>query len=390
MKLRILADSFSEGIQSDASNGSLIIKPCTPAEIAFYESASQHEAFQTHMPTYYGKLTLNADQSANALVPEVALNNHGLSSNRAGEHLPTTVLANGLMSPISPHTSFQNSTPTHSQSATSKRTSWKPSGGKKLDTGFAVVLENVAHGFTRPNILDIKLGARLWADDAPIAKRVKLDEICRQTTSGSLGFRIAGMTVWKGTTEESIKGKPSTKDYEMKNGYRRYDRDYGRTLTQTNVKDGFLEYLGGVDPNGKLKSRRSLLIAKRIARELRSIKWVLGNEESRMYSASILMVYEGDEQALEAALREEDILRTSEAEEQQRNIEAVPDTSAEDNDDNDDDDEDEDIVPKVHDVRLIDFAHAQWTPGQGPDENVLHGVRSVLAIFNEIAKHGAA
>ena len=145
------------------------------------------------------------------------------------------------------------------------------------------------------------------------------------------------MTVWKGTTEESIKGKPSTKDYEMKNGYRRYDRDYGRTLTQTNVKDGFLEYLGGVDPNGKLKSRRSLLIAKRIARELRSIKWVLGNEESRMYSASILMVYEGDEQALEAALREEDILRTSEAEEQQRNVEAVPDTSAEDNDDNDDD-----------------------------------------------------
>ncbi len=337
------------------------------------------------MPTYYGKLTLNAGQSANTLVPEVALNNHGLSGNQAVEQPPTTLLTNGLMSPISPHPSAQSSAPAY-QSVASKRTSWKPSGGKKIDTGLAIVLENVAHGFTQPNILDVKLGARLWADDAPTSKRLKLDESSRQTTSGNLGFRIAGMTVWKGTSEESTRDKPSTKDYEMKNGYRRYEKTYGRILTQTTVKSGFLEYLGGIDANGKLKSRHSKLISKRIARELRSIKWVLENEESRMYSASILMVYEGDEQALETALHEEELQGTREAEEQERNDVSIPEEIAEDDDD---DDVDEVVAPKIYDVRLIDFAHAQWTPGQGRDENALRGVRSVLTIFNEIAKQDA-
>jgi 1D-myo-inositol-tetrakisphosphate 5-kinase/inositol-polyphosphate multikinase len=49
------------------------------------------------------------------------------------------------------------------------------------------------------------------------------------------------------------------------------------------------------------------------------------------------------------------------------------------------DKEDEEDTPKVHDLRLIDFAHADWTPGQGPDENVLMGIRSLIKILEELA-----
>jgi 1D-myo-inositol-tetrakisphosphate 5-kinase/inositol-polyphosphate multikinase len=368
-------------VQSDASNGFLVIKPCTAAEIAFYESAAQHEAFQSHMPTLIGTLA-PSNQSAAALDAISALEGHALPAHLATlapfAHAP----ANGASNSVGQHS--HRSTPSLSQHSVSKRTSWKPSGGKKIDTGLAIVLENVVHGFTHPNILDIKLGARLWADDAPASKRQKLDDASRQTTSGSLGFRIAGMTVWKGTSEDKRPEEPPEKNVEVKNGYKRYFKPYGRTFTKENVKMGLAEYFGGTNTDGKLNVRRSKLIIKRIARELKNIEYVLENEESRMYSASILMVYEGDEQALEDALREE---KAREPEDQPQTPEAEPKSTAED--DESEDDETDEPDPKVHDVRLIDFAHAQWTPGQGPDENALQGVRSVWRILNELAEQNA-
>ena len=381
-QLRTAADAHhSEGVQSDAANGFLVIKPCTAAEIAFYESAAQHKAFQSHMPTLIGTLT-PSDQSAGALDPRSALEGHACPVQLATIPLPTHTPANGASNSLGQHS--HRSTPSLSHLSVSKRTSWQPSGGKKINTGLAIVLENVAHGFTHPNILDVKLGARLWADDAPAAKRLKLDDASRQTTSGSLGFRIAGMTVWKGTSEDSRLEESPEKDFEVRNGYQRYEKHYGRTFTKENVKNGFIEYFGGADAHGKLKSRRSKLIMKRIARELESIVYVLENEESRMYSASILMVHEGDEQALENALREE---KARNIEDNARKPEAEPNSTADGDDDEDDESEEPD--PKIHDVRLIDFAHAEWTPGQGPDANALQGVRNVLKILNELAEQNA-
>ncbi|KAI5279707.1 hypothetical protein KEM52_004295 [Ascosphaera acerosa] len=66
------------------------------------------------------------------------------------------------------------------------------------------------------------------------------------------------------------------------------------------------------------------------------------------------------------------------------------DLAASDSVDGSDDDEDEEEPPKVLEVRLIDFAHAAWTPGQGPDENVLHGLRNVAGFFEAIAQEGPA
>lgn len=345
-------------------DGSLIIKPCTQAEIDFYQAAQgkEHEDLRDYMPDFVGVLALSQDQTvpANGVGPGLRVHDKVpdvLAAHAPEGWLPSNVEALLLDDPTSP-----------------KRTSWKPSGGKKLDTPTAIVLENVASGFVHPNILDIKLGARLWADDAPDSKRRKLDEVASETTSGSLGFRIAGMKKWVGelSQEQKERYEDSERGIVYKDGYLCYNKLYGRSLQDHNVKDGIMEYFGGLRRDGsKIIFKRSTIldIARRVKEELEIMHHALSKEETRMYSASILIVHEGDEEFLSKDLNRyvkmvegEGFVKKSEEE--------------------GDDDGEEDT--KLLDVRLIDFAHAAFTPGEGQDENVLEGVSSVVSIFDEI------
>ena len=92
-------------------------------------------------------------------------------------------------------------------------------------------------------------------------------------------------------------------------------------------------------------------------------------QESRMFSASLLFVFEGDGVALRAAMEE---------------ASRSPATLSNADGDSSDFDEDEVLGPKIYAVKVIDFAHAEWTPGRGPDENSLIGVRSVARILENI------
>jgi 1D-myo-inositol-tetrakisphosphate 5-kinase/inositol-polyphosphate multikinase len=56
-------------------------------------------------------------------------------------------------------------------------------------------LENALHGFTRPCILDLKMGSLLYDSDASEEKRKRMINHTITTTSGSLGLRISGLKV---------------------------------------------------------------------------------------------------------------------------------------------------------------------------------------------------
>jgi 1D-myo-inositol-tetrakisphosphate 5-kinase/inositol-polyphosphate multikinase len=86
-------------------------------------------------------------------------------------------------------------------------------------------------------------------------------------------------------------------------------------------------------------------------------------------------VYEGDVETFDAAKK---ILENTPP-----NSNDVEDRDENDNDEEDDEDEEYEL-PKLATVKLIDFAHAKWTPGQGPDENVLQGVRSTVKILTDL------
>ena len=316
-----------------------------------------------HIPTYFGKISLGADTNAMQVAGALVLPSATDPDPSVIHGVPGTMVVENA---------------------------WAPSNGGRIHTDSAVVLENVVAGFKKPNILDVKLGARLWADDAPMAKRVKLDKVAEETTSKPLGLRIAGMKTYQGT--------PSSGEENMTpDGYRLYDKSYGRTFSAETIAQGFEDYfqLGkGVKAKGVVRK-----VIRRFVDDLRAIEGVIEKEESRMYSASLLFVFEGDQQALEDAFATE------------RDIIASLDRKLSDGDDPIDDDhrkgngptngsgiaanvnvdedkgeeDDEEVkFPAIQNLKLIDFAHAEWTSGQGPDENILHGIRNTTKTLTSL------
>lgn len=323
-------------------------------------------------------------------------------------------------------------------------TEWKPNKNRKIPTNVSVVLKNAAYGHKRPNILDAKLGSRLWADDAPLEKRKRFDEITKVTTNGSHGFRIAGMRVYKGSEN------PEEWDSE---GYKVYGKDYGRlTVTPHNVVEEMKRFI--FNPQAGIDEDLGKIIAGAFVEDLKHVERVLAAEESRMYSASLLFTFEGDGDALRAAIqstkeaeqaRKEilkknlpglaasrvdsgivmddsgELIAASTDEEKYLSIASVdgeipqfltqvlpspteenvkvlelagngtfaPTAVVNDGSDLDEgygDNESEfSRLPPIYSIKLIDFAHATWVPGQGPDENVLFGVRSLIKIFEELS-----
>jgi 1D-myo-inositol-tetrakisphosphate 5-kinase/inositol-polyphosphate multikinase len=277
--------STSDGVLSDES-GSVIVKPCTAREVAFYESALAHPEFAKWMPTFFGTLTLSND-----LAPEAATD----------------------------------------------------ADGKPHDRKSSLVLQNLTYGFDKPCVLDVKLGAQLWDQFASPEKRARLDAVSDKTTSRSLGLRVAGMRVWKGEAE----------------GYKAYDKFYGRDFTADNVIDAIKEYFAS-----DISPEQVKIIASRFLAKLTEIRKVLESQESRMYSASLLFVFEGNGKALVQALEDE--------------------KNRQPKDEDEDDEDDDEKIKMVEELKLIDFAHADWTPGEGPDENALQGVRGMEKLMAEL------
>jgi inositol-polyphosphate multikinase len=232
--------------------------------------------------------------------------------------------------------------------------------GKRIETNLAVVLENAAHGFVKPNIMDVKLGVRLWADDAAEEKKIRFDKVTEETTHKELGFRVAGMRVWQGHGATGL-------DIDEE-GYKIYDKNYGRfSIHKGNVYEAFRNFI--FSESAGIDEELGKLVAQAFLADVTRIRQVLESQESRMFSASLLFVFEGDGAALRLAM-----------EEASRSPATLMNGDGESSEE-----DDEDVVgPKIYVVKVIDFAHATWVPGQGPDENALHGVRSVAKILKKL------
>lgn len=356
--------SASAGTMCSA-DGEMFIKPCTQSEIDFYQSANRrHPEFADLMPLFMGDLSLTdtADTHINEAVAGVISQAGGIET--AKEQIAATVAQQVALA---------------APDASKDSVTWVPSKDNKIKTDKAVVLENATYGFKNPNILDVKLGVRLWADDAPLQKKQRFDKISSETTHGSLGFRIAGMRVFRGS-EDAL-------DLDEEE-YKIYDKDYGRvTVTKDNVVDEFRKFVfskaAGID------KELGRAVCEAFARDLRRVEDIISRHESRMYSSSLLFIFEGDGEALRNAIEDNNALVDSEAGIGQaaRTTKRVDSGIALDEDEDVDDDSDiESSLPQIYALKLIDFAHAAWTPGLGPDENSLTGVRSLARIFEEMAQ----
>ncbi|KAK9466545.1 hypothetical protein V1512DRAFT_271497 [Lipomyces arxii] len=316
-----------DGVLQDPS-GTVVIKPAAENEIAFYQSLAVHPAFASISPQFYGVLELCEDTMINDSTQTL----HGA---KGAEH--------------------------------------------------AIVLENLTAGFKRPSVIDVKLGRQLWDEMASPEKRKRLNEVASNTTSGSLAMRIAGMKVWN----------PDISDFAV------YDKNYGRKFSSEDIIDGVNNFF----PKGMTLEMKRVIIQQLLS-EIDIIATVVEAEEIRLYSASILAAYETDPVAFSEAMKFENEERrynnnkNDHDDDDHENVEfeetaveslesgglliehvslsTVSDFAAPESDD------DEDICHRICSVKMIDFAHATWVPGQGKDKNVLEGVYNLRRIFANI------
>ncbi|CAN8102757.1 unnamed protein product [Discula destructiva] len=362
------------------TDGELFIKPCTQSEIDFYQSlqTDEHSRMAEIVPIFCGSLALNDSADISAISDQMPLVAGQVNSDVKQQVLEFIEGQQQKADVPAPH-----------PPAPVDNVTWIPNAGRKIPTNTAVCLENASLGFQRPNIMDVKLGRRLWADDAPLEKKRRFDKISAETTHHDLGFRIAGMRVYKGSDDGADLDE---EDYKI------FDKDYGRhDVNKENVVDAFRGFI--YNTHAGIDDDYARAVAEAFRRDLEHVCEVLEGEETRMYSSSLLFIFEGDGDALKAAIDERSG-STANSLKDKKPEDALPGRSTsridsgigldEDgefvifsDDDSDDDAEDE---PKIWNLKLIDFAHAKWTPGQGPDENILLGVRSLMKIFEELSK----
>lgn len=313
-------------------NEMLLFKPSTKQEIKFYEHLATRHAIdntddislQDWTPTFLGILQENKEQ------------NKDFDQERVIERL-------NACSPTS---------------LTSK---------SQTDGNVYLVMENLLHGYVRPNVLDIKLGHVLWDDAASEEKRIRLDEVSKTSTSGTLGFRICGMNILKNTNVQEL----HSKYYEPEDdGYIFVNKYYGRELTASNVTDAFDLYFG--DNNLSLQNRNDLI--HMFSKRLQLFYNTLLNEEVRMISSSLLFIYECDTTRWINFSQEQEL---------------IPSHVSYDSDEEGsikDGQSKESISGKTELSRMsiIDFAHTKFTPGLGIDDNVLDGVESLIDIFERL------
>jgi 1D-myo-inositol-tetrakisphosphate 5-kinase/inositol-polyphosphate multikinase len=308
------------------------------------------------MPTYLGQLELTSLQAS------------VLADTASEAHLNVHTI------PDKPHHTTTGGLP-HKQITT-----------RKIKTDTAVVLENAAHGFKKANIMDVKLGTRLYADDASDEKKARFSKISEETTHKELGFRIAGMRVWQGHDVPRNEGDVD------RHGFRIFDKNYGRAeVNAENVEEAFRTFIfsesAGVD------QELGELICKAFVSELEELERELMAVETRMFSSSLLFVFEGDGEALRRAMEDASSSpvengmngTNGHAADSEAPAADVTDLLPDAEDDADSDSESGAMEPRIYGVKLIDFAHATYTPGQGPDENTLKGIRSVIKILRSLS-----
>ncbi|KAF9179462.1 hypothetical protein BGZ51_004243 [Haplosporangium sp. Z 767] len=372
MKLNPLGNQVGghDGVLSMGEENEIVVKPSLPQEHRFYEEAALHPELQSWMPAYYGSLTLTRSLQEHSLA---------VSSEDALGVAPTIKALNGY--PVAGLMSAdQDQGEEHQQRRSSSAAVLLQQaydhGGEEVqlqaskdtdpDEDECLCLENVSHGFKKACVLDLKLGTQLYDDNASDEKKARLGAVSDNTTSGKFGIRLTGFQIYD----------------SAKDDFTKYSKDYGKGLTENTILDGFRAFF-----SARLGPERMRLVIERFVNDLADFHATIQTQEVRMRSSSLLMVYEGDAEAFDEGLAMEQekinaaVSRAkAHLEREDKNGEEIDD----DEDDDDDDYDDDEVSQKVTDMRLIDFAHSTFTPGMGPDEGVVLGVKSALMFFERL------
>ncbi len=127
----------------------------------------------------------------------------------------------GLLRP--PSSSSEQSSANANHSST---TSDKNKRQSRSNPQMYLLLENLVSKYDRPCVLDLKVGARQYADDVSAAKKQRKIAKANSTTLGEMGLRLCGMQVYSRRTGR----------YTCRNKY------YGRQLTPSGLRAAIRQF----------------------------------------------------------------------------------------------------------------------------------------------------
>lgn len=151
-------------------------------------------------------------------------------------------------------------------------------------------------------------------------------------------------------------------------------KSYGKSITAAQLSDGIALFFPAGTPSHH-SSATLLQILGVILVELRVMKRVVEKVEMRMVGGSVLIVYESDASRANTALDELKSSSTAAV------VEEKDDDAEGDEEISDEDDELDEKMPQACAVKLIDFAHTKFTPGEGPDSGVLLGLDTLIHLL---------
>lgn len=185
----------------------------------------------------------------------------------------------------------------------------------------SIALEDINRCFSRPCVMDCKIGTRHYDDDASVEKRRRHIAKANATTSAKCGVRYMGMQSFKRAEACSRDGIFETTD-----------KYHGRKLREPDL---LLEATWFFHDNFHVRVDCIKLVLEQLTR-LQT--WLVAQNHFYFYSSSLLLVYEG----------------------------ALPNETP----------------PRV-DVRMIDFAHTVLSQGQR-DDGYLKGINYLIRVMNDI------
>jgi 1D-myo-inositol-tetrakisphosphate 5-kinase/inositol-polyphosphate multikinase len=200
---------------------------------------------------------------------------------------------------------------------------------KILEDGTKVeylMMENLTKDFSKPCIMDVKIGAKTYGPDASEKKKATQDASYAGTKQ-PFGFSVPGMSVHVGEEKEKVimKGK-----------------EYGRTLNVDNIHELLEMYL---DMNNEPEVAKEL--AQLFVEDLKKVLQLFQYQTTfHFFASSLLFVYDA-----EAA----------------KNFKETKDAS----------------LRKFTSLKMIDFAHV-WKAEGKIDQNYMKGVQSLIDLFQNV------
>ena len=148
-----------------------------------------------------------------------------------------------------------------------------------------LVLSDMTASYSRPCVLDVKLGTRTFDESASARKQA--EELSKYPLQAALGFRIAGWKRWTGTGGGD--------------GWEVRDKLWGRSVQPHQMAAALKQFVGVASSSNAADAAWRRRVVLELLRQLRQLQRVFEQQtDYRLYASSLLLMYEGDELAVSA------------------------------------------------------------------------------------------